>query len=68
MLSRLLDVVWAFPVYLFAICLSTVLVTQSLGVGPLRLEAGSLALPIFIIGDRLHPVRRPPDPGRGAVA
>jgi peptide/nickel transport system permease protein len=49
-LSRLLDVVWAFPVYLFAICLSTVLVTQSLGVGPLQLEAGSPALPIFIIG------------------
>jgi len=49
-LSRLLDVVWAFPVYLFAICLSTVLVTQSLGVGPVKLEAGSLALPIFIIG------------------
>ncbi len=49
-LSRLLDVVWAFPVYLLAICLSTVLITQSLGVGPVRLEAGSLALPIVIIG------------------
>ena len=49
-LSRLLDVVWAFPVYLFAICLSTVLLTQSLGLGPVRLEAGSLMLPIVIIG------------------
>jgi peptide/nickel transport system permease protein len=49
-LSRLLDVVWAFPVYLFAICLSTVLLTNSLDLGPYTLEAGSLMLPIVIIG------------------
>jgi peptide/nickel transport system permease protein len=49
-LSRLLDVVWAFPVYLLAICLSTVLLTRGLAVGPFRLEAGSLLLPISIIG------------------
>jgi peptide/nickel transport system permease protein len=49
-LSRLLDVVWAFPVYLFAICLSTVLLTNSLEVGPFTLEAGSLVLPVVIIG------------------
>jgi len=49
-LSRVLDVVWAFPVYLFAICLSTVLLTNSLRVGPFTLEAGSLLLPIGIIG------------------
>ncbi len=49
-LSRLLDVVWAFPVYLFAICLSTVLLTSSYRIGPLTIEAGSLVLPIFIIG------------------
>jgi peptide/nickel transport system permease protein len=49
-LSRLLDVVWAFPVYLLAICLSTVLLTRGLAVGPFRLEAGSLLLPIAIIG------------------
>ena len=49
-LSRLLDVVWAFPVYLFAICLSTVLLTNSLKIGPYTLEAGSLVLPIVIIG------------------
>jgi peptide/nickel transport system permease protein len=49
-LSRLLDVVWAFPVYLFAICLSTVLLTNSLKIGPYTLEAGSLLLPIVIIG------------------
>lgn len=49
-LSRLLDVVWAFPVYLFAICLSTVLLTSSYTIGPFTIEAGSLVLPIFIIG------------------
>ena len=49
-LSRLLDVVWAFPVYLLAISLSTVLLTRGLAIGPFRLEAGSLLLPISIIG------------------
>lgn len=49
-LTRLLDVVWAFPVYLLAISLSVVLLTRGLGIGPIRLEAGSLWLPIFIIG------------------
>jgi peptide/nickel transport system permease protein len=49
-LSRLLDVVWAFPVYLLAISLSTVLLTRGFTVGPIKLQAGSLLLPIFIIG------------------
>jgi len=48
-LSRLLDVVWAFPVYLLAISLSTVLLTKGFTFGPFRLEAGSLLLPIAII-------------------
>jgi peptide/nickel transport system permease protein len=49
-LSRGLDIVWAFPVYLLAISLSTVLLTQGFAIGPFRLEAGSLLLPIAIIG------------------
>ena len=49
-LSRLLDVVWAFPVFLLAICLSTVLATSSYSIGPLTIESGSLVLPIVIIG------------------
>jgi peptide/nickel transport system permease protein len=49
-LSRLLDVVWAFPVYLLAICLSVVLLTNGLTLGPLHIGAGSLLLPIMIIG------------------
>jgi len=49
-LSRLLDVVWAFPVYLLAISLSTVLLTRSFSLGPFKLQSGSLLLPILIIG------------------
>jgi peptide/nickel transport system permease protein len=49
-LSRILDVLWAFPVYLLAISLSIVLITQGLTIGPFTITSGSLALPIFIIG------------------
>ncbi len=50
-LSRGLDVVWAFPVYLLAICLSTVILTSGgLSLGPVGIQAGSVALPILIIG------------------
>src|SRR5262249_3084058 len=34
-LSRLMDLIWAFPVYLLAISLSTVLLTQGLKWGPI---------------------------------
>ncbi len=49
-LSRGLDVLWAFPVYLLAICLSVVLINQSLTIGPVTLNSGSIILPILIIG------------------
>ncbi len=49
-LSRILDVLWAFPVYLLAISLSIVLLNSSIAIGPFTLTAGSLLLPIFIIG------------------
>ena len=43
-LSRLMDVIWAFPVYLLAICIATELLTHSSGVqvGFLRITATSL--------------------------
>ncbi len=47
--SRVLDVIWAFPVYLLAICLSVVLLTNGLRLGPVTVEAGSLWLPVVII-------------------
>jgi len=49
-LSRILDVIWAFPVFLLAISLSIVLISQDIEIGPIRITAGSLWLPIFIIG------------------
>ena len=41
--ARLLDVVWAFPVYLLAICLSVVLLTSGLVLGPIHIGAGQPA-------------------------
>jgi len=49
-ISRVLEIVWAFPVYLFAICLSVILVNQDFVFGPVRIGSGSIALPIMIIG------------------
>jgi peptide/nickel transport system permease protein len=49
-LSRILDILWAFPVYLLAISLSIVLIAHGIEIGPITIESGSLWLPIFIIG------------------
>jgi peptide/nickel transport system permease protein len=49
-ISRILDILWAFPVYLLAISLSIVLITQGITIGPFVIDSGSLALPVFIIG------------------
>ena len=46
----MLDIVWAFPVYLLAIALSTVLLLQGISIGPLTVDPESLWLPIIIIG------------------
>lgn len=50
-LSRLMDVIWAFPVYLLAISIATVLLTRSSGlsIGPVHIVATSLWLPTIII-------------------
>jgi peptide/nickel transport system permease protein len=49
-LSRFMDLLWAFPIYLLAISLSIVLINQSIVIGPFTIGSGSLLLPIFIIG------------------
>lgn len=49
-LSRVLDILWAFPVYLLAICLSIVLLTSRIVLGPVVIDSGSLIIPIMIIG------------------
>lgn len=59
-LSRILDVMWAFPVYLLAICLSVVLLAGGLTIGPITISSSSLWLPILIIGLVMVPyVARP---------
>jgi peptide/nickel transport system permease protein len=50
-LSRIMDIIWAFPVILLAICISTELLTHSNGlqVGPFVINASSLWVPTYII-------------------
>ncbi len=49
-LSRGMDLLWAFPVYLLAVCLSTVLLLQGIKLGPIDVDPNSVWLPITIIG------------------
>ena len=49
-LSRAMDVVWAFPVLLLGIALGTALALGGLKVGPLAVAGDSLWIPILIIG------------------
>lgn len=49
LISRLLDILWAVPVYLFAISLSVVTVGHDLHLGPLHFGADTLLLPVMII-------------------
>ncbi len=59
-LSRVFDIIWAFPIYLLAISLSVVLLTSGLQFGPFHIGPGSLLLPILIIASVFVPyVARP---------
>jgi peptide/nickel transport system permease protein len=49
-ISRTMDVVWAFPVMLLAIALGLVLAVGGLQIGPLHLSGDSIWIPILIIG------------------
>jgi len=49
-ISRLLDVIWAFPVILLGIALGTALAVGGLQIGPLSISSGSIWIPILIIG------------------
>jgi peptide/nickel transport system permease protein len=50
-LSRIMDLIWAFPVYLLAISLATVLLTKPNGLnwGPIHVQPSSLWVPTAII-------------------
>lgn len=48
-ISRLLDLIWSFPVYLLAVALATVFAVNGVGIGPFRLSSTSIVLPILVI-------------------
>lgn len=49
LIARTLDIVWAFPVYLLAICMSVVLLTSGLDLGIVHVGADSMVLPLLVI-------------------
>ncbi len=64
LLSRLMDIMWAIPVYLFAISLSIVTVSQGLQLGPFTIRSDNLILPIAIIALVYVPYAARPIRGR----
>lgn len=49
-LSNVIDIIWAFPVYLLAISLSIVMIGRSFAFGPFEISSSSVIVPILIIG------------------
>lgn len=49
-LSRVLDVIWAYPVVLLGVALGTALALGGLKIGPLEISGDSKLIPILIIG------------------
>ena len=49
-ISRAMDVLWAFPVFLLAIALGISLAVGGLQIGPLHISGGSIWIPILVIG------------------
>jgi peptide/nickel transport system permease protein len=50
LISRILDVIWSFPVVLLAIALGIALAVGGLQIGPIHLKSSSLWIPTLIIG------------------
>ena len=48
-ISRFLDLIWAFPVYLLAVALATSLAVSGMNIGPLHVSSTSLWIPIGVI-------------------
>jgi len=48
-ISRLMDIIWAFPVILLGIALGTSLAEGGLKLGPISISGNSLAIPILVI-------------------
>jgi peptide/nickel transport system permease protein len=49
-ISRSMDVLWAFPVLLLAVALGVTLAVGGLQIGPIHISGGSIWIPILIIG------------------
>jgi peptide/nickel transport system permease protein len=49
-LSNMIDMIWAFPVYLLAISLSLVMIGKTYSIGPFDISSSSLMVPMLIIG------------------
>lgn len=50
LISRSLDVVWAYPVILLGVALGTALALGGLSVGPIKIAGDSLFIPVLVIG------------------
>jgi peptide/nickel transport system permease protein len=50
LIRSMFDILWSFPVLLFAIALGTALAIGGLNLGPLHVEGGSLWIPTLVIG------------------
>jgi peptide/nickel transport system permease protein len=50
LIRSLFDILWSFPVLLFAIALGTALAIGGLNLGPIHIEGGSLWIPTLVIG------------------
>ena len=49
-LSRMLDVIWAYPAILLGVAIGTTLTLGGISLGPVALSSGSLLIPALIIG------------------
>lgn len=49
-ISRVLDIIWAYPALLLAIALGVSLALGGISIGPLHISGGSIYVPAFIIG------------------
>ena len=49
-ISRMLDIIWSFPVLLLGVALGTALALGGLQIGPIEISGDSLLIPLMIIG------------------